>query len=287
MNNNDIQEISEVEFEEKVILASTSSLILVDFWAPWCGPCKQLTPSLEKVTISTKGKVKLIKINIDENQQIANQMGVQSIPAVFAFKNGKPVDAFQGVIAEKKIIEFIEKSLGEKILENHSEFYNEIDSLISKKDFDTAKNSLEDFIANNPNEYQAFALYISCLGELEMYSEAEGFSNSLTKEALSNNFIKSSLQKITIKRKNSQGPSLEDLINAHSKKPKNIDGIVKLADKYFASDMLDESFELLLKNYKENNNVIKKKILEYFDALGNSHEKTIGFRKKFSSIMFS
>ena len=100
--NENINEINENNFEEKVINASSSSLILVDFWAPWCGPCKQLTPILEKIINNANGKVKLIKINIDENKEIAGQLQIQSIPAVFAFKNGQPVDAFQGIIPEKK-----------------------------------------------------------------------------------------------------------------------------------------------------------------------------------------
>ena len=100
---NNIQEINEGEFQEKVINASNTCLILVDFWAPWCGPCKQLTPILEKIVNNANEKVVLVKINIDENQQIAGQLNIQSIPAVFAFKNGQPVDAFQGVIPEKKV----------------------------------------------------------------------------------------------------------------------------------------------------------------------------------------
>ena len=111
MPTSNIIEINENDFNEKVIEASKSTLLLVDFWAPWCGPCKQLTPLLEKVIKKTNNKVILAKINIDDNQQIAAQLRIQSIPAVFAFKNGQPVDTFQGVIPEKKIIEFIEKSL--------------------------------------------------------------------------------------------------------------------------------------------------------------------------------
>ena len=101
-DNLNILEINETDFEEKVLKDSSKSLILVDFWAPWCEPCKQLTPLLEKVVNNSNGKVKLVKINIDENQQIAAQLRIQSIPAVFAFKDGQPVDAFQGVIPEKK-----------------------------------------------------------------------------------------------------------------------------------------------------------------------------------------
>ena len=125
-DNLNILEINEADFEEKVLKDSSSLLILVDFWAPWCGPCKQLTPLLEKVVNNSNGKVKLVKINIDENQQIAAQLRIQSIPAVFAFKDGRSVDAFQGVIPEKKIVEFIEKSLGENLRKITLIFMNQL-----------------------------------------------------------------------------------------------------------------------------------------------------------------
>ena len=124
--NINIFDVSENDFEERVLKASNSNLILVDFWAPWCGPCKQLTPVLEKIINNAKGKVRLAKINIDENQQISTQLKIQSIPAVFAFKDSQPVSAFQGVIPESQIIEFIEKCLGEKLEDDFSEFYENI-----------------------------------------------------------------------------------------------------------------------------------------------------------------
>ena len=288
MNENlNIYEINESEFEEKVLSASSKTLILVDFWAPWCGPCKQLTPLLEKIINTAKGKVKLVKINIDENQQIASQLRIQSIPAVFAFKNKQPVDAFQGVIPEKKIIEFIEKSMGEKITEDFTEFYKNVSSLIENKKLVEAKEILEKFLAENPNEFKSFALYIDCLCHLEQYKEAEIFSESLSKEALSNNFIKSSIQKLSIKKENSNGLSLDELLNNLKKNPDNLEHMFKLADKYFAENMFDDAFEILLKNYKNNKDKIKSKFLEYFEALGINNPKTIEYRKKLSSIMFS
>lgn len=285
--NENINEINENNFEEKVITASSSSLILVDFWAPWCGPCKQLTPILEKIINKANGKVKLVKINIDENKQIAGQLQIQSIPAVFAFKNGQPVDAFQGVIPEKKIIEFIEKCLGEKIHEDHAEFYESISVLFEKGEFQKSKESLESFLADYPDEFKSFALYIDCLGHLKQYKEATTFSESLSEEALSHNFIKSSLKKITIKNKNSEGPSLSDLLNDLEKKPDDLKIVLTLANKYFAENMLDEAFELLLINFKKNREEIKSKFLEFFEALGNENKKTLEYRKKLSSIMFS
>ena len=288
MNENlNILEINEADFEEKVLKDSSVSLILVDFWAPWCGPCKQLTPLLEKVVNNSNGKVKLVKINIDENQQIAAQLRIQSIPAVFAFKDGQPVNAFQGVIPEKKIIEFIEKSLGEKIEEDHTEFYESVKGLIANNEYNEAKNLLENFLAENPKEFESFALYINCLSGLEQFEEADDFYKSLSKEALENIEIKGAIQKLSIKKKNSQGPALDELINQLKNNPSDINNIISLADKYFASDMIDEAFNLLLHNYKNHKDKIKIKFIEFFTALGNDNLKTIEYRKKFSSIMFS
>ena len=225
---NNIIEISESDFNEKVIEASKSSLLLVDFWAPWCEPCKQLTPLLEKVIQKLGNKVILAKINIDDNQQIAAQLRIQSIPAVFAFKNGRPIDAFQGVIPENKIIEFIEKSLGEKLTKDHSIFYESIQALISKNEFIQAIETLETFMAENPEEFQSMSLYLDCLSYLERYNEADDFSQSLSKDALSNKHIKSSLQKLEIRKKNNNGPSLEDLIKDFKNKPKNFFIIIQL-----------------------------------------------------------
>ena len=282
-----IIEINENDFNEKVIEASKSTLLLVDFWAPWCGPCKQLTPLLEKVIQKTDNKVILAKINIDDNQQIAAQLRIQSIPAVFAFKNGQPIDAFQGVIPENKIIEFIEKSLGEKLTKDHSSFYQSVQTLISNNEFVQALELLETFMAENPEEFQSLSLYLDCLSDLQRYNEADKFYQSLSKDALNNNYIQSSYQKLEIRKKNSVGPSLEDLIKEFKNKPKNLEALYNLADKYFAENMLDDAFVLLLNNYRNNKEVIKKKILEFFEALGNNNGKTQEYRKKFSSIMFS
>ena len=118
MENNNIIDVNELDFETRVLEESLNRLVVVDFWAPWCGPCKQLTPILEKVISSSPDKIVLAKINIDENQQIAAQLRIQSIPAVFAFKDKQPVDAFQGVIPETEVIRFLEKSIGEKLANN-------------------------------------------------------------------------------------------------------------------------------------------------------------------------
>ena len=286
-DNDNIYDVNEADFEEKVLNASKTSLLLVDFWAPWCGPCKQLTPILEKIVNSAKGKVKLVKINIDENKQISEQLRIQSIPAVFAFKDGAPVDAFQGVIPENKIIEFIEKSLGEKIIKDHSDFYQLVDDNLKGENFIVAIDLLEAFIAENPDQVKGKSLYIEALAGLKKFDEAQLFYSSLDDEIIKNQLVVSSHQKLLIKIKNNNGPSLDNLKKDLLKSPNNIKKILDLADKYFAENQLDESFELLLDKYTLNKEKVKSKMLEFFKILGNENHKTHEYRKKLSRILFS
>lgn len=287
IENSNIIEVNESNFNEKIIATSEEKLVIVDFWAPWCGPCKQLTPLLEKVVSKGQDKLLLAKINIDENQQVAAQLKIQSIPTVFAFKNKKIVDAFQGVISEKQIIEFIEKALGEKLEEDFSEFYNSIEKEIKEKNFFAAKETLLEFIANHSKDQKAISLYLSCLIELGEYREADEFLNSLEESIKKNLEIETIIKRLKIIKKNSKGPSLEELMKKLDTQPNNIIIIFEIADKLFSLNDYNNAFKLLLEKYPKNKEKIKDKILEFFNALGHSHESTIEYRKKLSQIMFS
>ena len=282
-----ILDVNESEFNDKVIEASSDKLIIVDFWAPWCGPCKQLTPILENVAKKSVDKITLIKINIDENQQIAAQLRIQSIPTVYAFKDKQIVNAFQGVIPEKQVIEFIEKSLGSELNADLTEFYELVKKNISENKFEETKDILLDFISKNPAEVDAINLYLECLIELKQFEEAESFIESLEEGIQENDGIKQSIKKIKIVKDNLNGPNIEELLLKLEKKPTDIDLILEVADKYFSIQEYDDCMELLLKNYPKNKNKIKEKMVEFFEVLGNSNEFTINYRKKLSQIMFS
>jgi len=282
-----ILDVNESEFNDKVIEASSDKLIIVDFWAPWCGPCKQLTPILENVAKKSVDKITLIKINIDENQQIAAQLRIQSIPTVYAFKDKQIVNAFQGVIPEKQVIEFIEKSLGSELNADLTEFYELVKKNISENKFEETKDILLDFISKNPAEVDAINLYLECLIELKQFEEAESFIESLEEGIQENDGIKQSIKKIKIVKDNLNGPNIEELLLKLEKKPTDIDLILEVADKYFSIQEYDGCMELLLKNYPKNKNKIKEKMVEFFEVLGNSNEFTINYRKKLSQIMFS
>ena len=287
--NEDINiiDVNETEFNDKVIEASDKKLIIADFWAPWCGPCKQLTPTLEKVVKKSSDKVTLVKINIDENQQIAAQLRIQSIPTVFAFKNKQIVNAFQGVLPEKQIIEFIEKCLGSKINQDFTEFYDQIKSAMSENKFEETKDILIDFLSTNSEEIRAINFYLECLIELKQFEEVDIFIKSLEKNILEKEEIKQVIKKLKIIKDNLNSPDIDVLINNMKEDPNNIDLVIDLADKYFSIQNYEESMELLLENYPKNKDKVKGKMVEFFGLLGNSSEYTILYRKKLSQIMFS
>ena len=285
--NNSIIDVNENDFNDLVIEASLNKLIVVDFWAPWCGPCKQLTPTLEKIINNSQNKVTLAKINIDENQQIAAQLRIQSIPTVYAFKDKQIVNAFQGVIPEKQIIEFLEKCLGSKINEDFTEFFDQIKNLMSENKYEEAKDALLEFISTNPKETIAINQYLGCLIELKQFEEVDTFIQSLEKDVRDTEEIKQIIKKMEIIKKNESGPNIEELIDKLNKKPNDIDLIIEVADKYFSIQNYENSLDLLLKNYPKNREKIKNKMVEFFGVLGNSDEYTIKYRKKLSQVMFS
>ena len=285
--NSNIIDVTETEFNDQVIEASESKLIIVDFWAPWCGPCKQLTPILEKIISKSGDKITLVKINIDENQQIAAQLRIQSIPTVYAFKDKQIVNAFQGVIPEGQIIEFIEKCLGSKINEDFTEFYNEIESAMAENKFEETKDILLEFISKNSDEIKGICFYLECLIELKQFEEVGAFINSLEKDVQEKDEVKQVLKKMEIVKNNSSGPNINELLNKLESEPDNIDLILEISDKYFSMKEYENGMDLLLKNYPKNKDSIKNKMVEFFGVLGNTDQITIQYRKKLSQLMFS
>ncbi len=285
--NPNIIDVTETEFNVKVIEASESKLIVVDFWAPWCGPCKQLTPILEKIISKSGDKITLVKINIDENQQIAAQLRIQSIPTVYAFKDKQIVNAFQGVIPEGQIIEFIEKCLGSKINEDFTEFYNEIENAMAENKFTETKDTLLEFISKNSDEIKGICFYLECLIELKQFEEVEVFVSSLEKDVQEKDEVKQVLKKMEIVKNNSSGPNINELLVKLESEPDNIDLVLEISDKYFSMKEYENGMNLLLKYYPKNKDNIKNKMVEFFAVLGNTDQVTIQYRKKLSQLMFS
>ena len=157
-----IKDSSERTFVADVIEASREVPVLVDFWAPWCGPCKQLTPILEKVVREAKGAVKLVKINIDENKRIAQQMRIQSIPAVFAFRNGQPVDGFVGGLKESEIRDFIKRLSGDAGPSPADEILGLAEEALKAGDLGTAAQAYAQILQEEPQNHLALGGLARC-----------------------------------------------------------------------------------------------------------------------------
>ena len=287
--SSNIFDISEDNFANKVIEASDKKIILVDFWAPWCEPCKQLGPLLEEIIKECNGLVDLAKINIDENKMLASQLRIQSIPTVIAFKNKQIANGFQGVIPKQKIIEFIEKILGSSIKKDNSEFYQTIENLLYEKNYDKAKNLIEGFLSENSKDGKAISLYILCQMELNQFQELKSFIDSLSEEVLKEKLVQSAIKNYEMVTKSSTAESIDMLLELYKKNPKNLNNILKLSNKYFVEKKTEEALDLLFNNYVESKEKekIKKAILNYFEVLGNDNEITKNYRRKLSSILFS
>ena len=285
-----IIDISEDQFIEEVIEKSKSVPVIVDFWAPWCGPCKQLTPILEKVVEAKKGKVVLAKINVDENQGIAAQLNVRSIPTVYGFVDGKPIDAFQGVQSESKIEEMVKKLIDSAPGNEIPKILEEADSLFKETKYEEAQKIYENLIALDPGNPSVIAGMLRCLLQLQKNNDAKEIFNSLDDEILKDQEILK-IKKLIDNLDNSNiGESIDELINKLNLEPQNKDLTLKIAEKYFALNQNQDGFETLLNLYNQdskwNDGIAKKKLLERFDLLGFNDPNVIAARKKLSSIMF-
>ena len=289
--NINIFNINENDFNEKVIEASEEKIVLVDFWAPWCEPCKQLTPTLEKIVTEANGIVLLAKINIDENQQIAAQLRIQSIPTVMAFYKKQMANGFQGAIPKAKIMEFIEKVYGSPLPKSKNEFYLDVADNIKNNDFESALELIENFISENSEDPKAISLYIKCLYELKKLDDAKNFIDSLSEKTLSENEVKKEIKNFEMIKSASQSDSINDLEECYKNNPDKIENILKLSERYFYEKQIDNSLNLLIDSFLKFKNQerekIKEKLLNFFDVLGNDNEKTIYYRRKLSSLLFS
>lgn len=284
-----VKDINQDQFVQEVVEKSKEIPVIVDFWAPWCGPCKQLTPTLEKVVKDKNGKVILVKINVDENQGIAAQLNIQSIPTVYGFVDGKPIDAFQGAQPESKIEIMVNKLIDLAPGNEIPKLLTEADDLFKEKKFEEAINLYEKLVSLEPGNPKIIVGLIRCLIQLNRINDAKELVESLD-ESLSDNEEILKIKKLLIPQVNENTKSIDDLKINLKDDPENKEIRFELANTFLGLNDIENGFEELLilfeKDPRWNEEAAKKKLLEYFDLLGFSDPNVIGARKKLSSLMF-
>jgi putative thioredoxin len=282
-------DINQDQFVEEVVEKSKTTPVIVDFWAPWCGPCKQLTPILENLVNKKNGKVILAKINVDENQGIAGQLNIQSIPTVYGFVDGKPIDAFQGAQPESKIEEMINKLIDATPGNEIPKLLEEADNLFKDQKFEEAQKVYETLVGMDPGNPKVIGGLLRCLVQLKKYDDAKEMMESLDDETLKDEEILK-IKKLLSNLETDEDGDIEELKLLVTNDPNNKEKRFELAEKYLSLNETELGFNELLiifeKDPKWNDESAKKKLLEFFDLLGFNDPNVLEARKRLSSLMF-
>ncbi len=289
-----IKESSEAAFVQDVIETSQEVPVIVDFWAPWCGPCKQLGPLLEKVVTEANGAVKMVKIDIDQNQNLAQQLRIQSIPAVYAFYQGKPVDAFQGALPESQLREFVDKLTQNAGTEEKSPIdgaLEQAEALMEAGQYEQAGAVYSQVVQHAPDNIAAKAGLARCCIETDNLAGAQELIDTLSDEERGDTAFASVLSALELSEKASQAGDLAPLQAAVDANPKDHEARYNLALALYAGGQTEEAIDALIEIIRQdrswNDDAARLELLKFFEAIGPTDPVTMEGRKKLSSILFS
>jgi putative thioredoxin len=289
-----IKDSSTTTFVQDVIEASHEVPVIVDFWAPWCGPCKQLGPLLEKAVTDARGAVRLVKLDIDQNPQIAQQLRIQSIPAVFAFYQGRPVDGFQGALPESQVKEFVRrltemgggaaKSPVEEALEQAKE-------LLETGEFAEAGALYGQILQHVPDSLAAKAGLARCSLETGNAAKARDIVDALSEEERQDAAVSPIVKALALAEKAADAGDIGALRAAVEANPGDHQARYDLALALYAAGereaAIDELLVIVRRDRTWNDEAARKQLLDFFEAMGAADPLTAAGRRKLSSVLFS
>jgi putative thioredoxin len=289
-----IKDTTTATFTKDVIEESRNQPVLVDFWAPWCGPCKQLTPVLEKVVNEAQGRVKLVKMNIDDHPSIAGQLGIQSIPAVIAFVGGRPADGFMGAVPESQVRQFIDRIAGPAGADQAAEIeavLEEAAGLLAAGDVNGAAQLYGAIMQADPENAKALAGMAECMIAANQHQRAREALTDLPEELAKDAGIQAvitKLDQIEEARKLGDPIALEHDLAVD---PDNHDARMKLAKILNVEGKRDEAAEHLLhimrKDRTFDDDGARRQLLQFFEVWGFKDPATVSARRKLSAMLFS
>ena len=278
-------------FVKDVIEESKRQPVLVDFWAPWCGPCKQLGPVLEKAVRAAKGKVKLVKMNIDEHPALPSQMGIQSIPAVIAFVNGQPADGFMGAIPEGQVVAFLERLTKDRIGGESKDLLKAADAALATGDAASAANLYAQLLAEDNSNVAALSGLVRCYVQTGALEQARQ-TLAMVPEAKRNDtaIVAAKAALDLAEQAKTLGPiaELEQKVAANPLDHQaRFDLALALNGKGRRQEALDHLIAIVKRDRKWNDDGARKQLVQFFDAWGPADEATVEGRKRLSSILFA
>jgi putative thioredoxin len=286
-----IKDTTTATFRQDVMTESMTQPVLVDFWAPWCGPCKQLTPALEKAVKAAGGKVKLVKMNIDEHPQIAGQLGIQSIPAVIAFTKGQPVDGFMGALPEGQVKAFIERLVGPVGPSAAEDLLAEADARAAAGDAAGAAELYAGVLAQEPENVAAIAALAKLHLELGDLEGAKRFLAMAPAGKENDAAIAGARAAIELAEQAASLGDLGDLQKRIEADPKDFQARYDLALALNArgkrEEAIDALIEIVRRDRNWNDDAARKQLVQFFEAWGPTDEMTILGRRRLSSVLFA
>jgi putative thioredoxin len=278
-------------FVKDVIEESKRQPVLVDFWAPWCGPCKQLTPVLEKAVRAAKGKVKLVKMNIDEHPAIPGQMGIQSIPAVIAFVDGRPADGFMGALPESQVVAFLDRLTKDSIGGETKDLLKAADAALADGDPAGAANLYAQLLAEDNSNVQALAGLARCYVETGALDQARQTLAMIPDSKRGESAVAAAQAALQLAEQvKTLGPvaELEQKVAANPLDHQaRFDLALALNGKGRRLDALEQLISIVKRDRKWNDDGARKQLVQFFEAWGPTDEATIEGRKRLSSILFA